>query len=468
MSILQAVVRRHWPLARRHRVLSARRALSSSEHADQGAGPRSDGLLPQNARLAAGILDGNRRALSKAVTLVESQLPAHNEQARMLIDHVLELRRQRDAGALKSPETAPAAFMSGDAGVGAERPLDAGLPPTHLPSFRLGIAGPPGAGKSTFIEALGMGLTAAGHRVAVIAIDPSSSRTGGSILGDKTRMTMLSRNPNAFVRPAATWGTLGGLAQHTNDVVLLCESSGYDIVLVETVGLGQSEVAVDDAVDMCMLLLPPAAGDDLQGVKKGIMEIADLVVINKADGELATPARHAAASVRQALQLSRPKTPLWKAQVAMASALTNPEGVMDVWELVREYRIVMERADANGTAGLGALKVSKYGGYQDPQPGDADWCPSMAQDYAGDDAANARMTLADSVSSDILFESALARRRARQNRQWMIRQFQDTVLRALQEDVELQKVEAELEEQLLAGHVTPRAADAKLFGKFKR
>ena len=411
-------------------------------------------LLPQNEALAEGILTGNRRSLSKAVTLVESQLPAHNEQARLLIDHVLEKRRLRDSTVAL--------------GLGGDdvrfRALDSDLPPSHLPSFRLGIAGPPGAGKSTFIEALGLGLTSAGHRVAVIAIDPSSSRTGGSILGDKTRMTELSRDPNAFVRPSATWGTLGGLAQHTNDVILLCESSGYDIILVETVGLGQSEVAVDDAVDMCMLLLPPAAGDDLQGVKKGIMEIADLVVINKADGELATPARHAASSVRQALQLSRPKNPLWKAKVSMSSALTNPEGVMEVWDIVREYRNVMERADSNANQ---TLVPSKYGGYQDPQPGDPDYCPSMAKDRAQVGLAAGPASHDVELHMEAGFESELARKRARQNRQWMIRQFQDTVLRALQKDDHVQTVQSELEEQLLAGHITPRAAASKLYTHFK-
>ena len=455
-----------WAGVRRQWLRSARRAFSAG-----GSGPAGEsapGLLPANARLAEGILARDRRALSKAVTLVESQLPAHNEQARLLIDHVLEMRRSRDRGPGErgsSPDDAPSGGDSGAAGSGI-RPLDADLPPTHLPSFRLGIAGPPGAGKSTFIEALGMGLTSAGHRVAVIAIDPSSSRTGGSILGDKTRMTLLSRDPNAFVRPSATWGTLGGLAQHTNDVVLLCESSGYDIVLVETVGLGQSEVAVDDAVDMCMLLLPPAAGDDLQGVKKGIMEIADLVVINKADGELATPARHAAASVRQALQLSRPKTPLWKARVAMSSALTDPEGVMGVWDIVREYRNVMESADANVAAAAPA--VGKYGGYQDPQPGDPDWCPSMAEDHSLARESGTSQVDQLQTNGGVFFESALARRRASQNRQWMIRQFQDTVLRALENDDSLREVEAELEEQLLAGHITPRAAAARLFKHFKR
>ena len=205
---------------------------------------------------------------------------------------------------------------------------DAGDAPS--PSFRVGIAGPPGAGKSTFIEALGSRLCAAGFRVAVVAVDPSSTRTGGSILGDKTRMTELSRNPRAFVRPAPTRGALGGVAEHTNDVVLLTEAAGYSVVLVETVGLGQSEVAVDATVDMLTLVVPPAGGDELQGVKKGIMEVADLVVVNKADGHFATAARHAAAEVRRALQLVRRKHKDWKPTAVRCSALED-SGVDGVW-----------------------------------------------------------------------------------------------------------------------------------------
>ncbi|KAL3667181.1 hypothetical protein V7S43_008116 [Phytophthora oleae] len=216
-------------------------------------------MRPTTKRLVDGVLQGNRTALSRSITLVESTLKSDEEEAELLLDSVLAQRRL--------------------------------LKPTHvdssgLTSFRLGIAGSPGAGKSTFIETLGQFLTAQGHKVAVLAIDPSSSRSGGSILGDKTRMEKLSNDPNAFVRPSPSRGTLGGVAQHTNDIVLLCEAGGYDIILVESVGLGQSEIVIDDTVDMVMLLVPPAGGDELQGQKKGIVEIADIVVVNKADGEL--------------------------------------------------------------------------------------------------------------------------------------------------------------------------------------
>lgn len=197
----------------------------------------------------------------EVVNIVESSLPRHVEQAEMLLDYVLSVRR------MENERDHPKEFVPG--------------------SFRLGIAGPPGAGKSTFCEALGCLLTKQGHRVAVLAIDPSSTLSGGSLLGDKTRMLNLSYDPNAFVRPSPSNCSLGGVAEHTSDLVMLCEAAGYDIVIVETVGLGQSEVMIDDMVDMVMLLMPPAMGDELQGVKKGIMEHADIIVINKADGPLA-------------------------------------------------------------------------------------------------------------------------------------------------------------------------------------
>ena len=244
-----------------------------------------------------------------------------------------------------------------------------------------------------------------------------------------------------------------------------CCASPVAIVLkLRPSGSRQSEVAVDDAVDMCMLLLPPAAGDDLQGVKKGIMEIAGLVVINKADGELATPARHAAAASAAGPSVVQTQNATLEGTRVMSSALTDPEGVMGVWDIVRSN--VMESADANVAAAAPA--VGKYGGYQDPQPGDPDWCPSMAEDHSLARESGTSQVDQLQTNGGVFFESALARRRASQNRQWMIRQFQDTVLRALENDDSLREVEAELEEQLLAGHITPRAAAARLFKHFKR
>jgi LAO/AO transport system kinase len=211
-------------------------------------------------------------------------------------------------------------------------------------TFRVGVAGPPGAGKSTLIEAMGQLLCGWGHKVAVLAIDPSSSRSGGSLLGDRTRMTELSRNPRAFVRPSPTRGALGGVAAHTNDVVLLTEAAGYDIVLVETVGLGQSEVAVDSTVDCLLLVLPPAGGDELQGVKKGIMEVADIVAVNKADGDWEKAARLAALEYRRAMSLIPQKHPRtdWYGEAATVSSL-DPHKVSLLWYIVSQFRSEMER-----------------------------------------------------------------------------------------------------------------------------
>lgn len=225
-----------------------------------------------------------------------------------------------------------------DAGPGGSFP--GGWPST----MRVGVAGPPGAGKSTLIECLGERLCSAGHRVAVLAIDPSSSRTGGSILGDRTRMTDLARNPRAFVRPSPTRGALGGVAAHTNDVVLLCEAAGFDIVLVETVGLGQSEVAVDATVDCLALILPPAGGDELQGVKKGIMECADVVAVNKADGDMARQARLAALEYKRALTLIPAKHPRteWRGEATTVSAL-QAETVDRLWAVITRFRAEMTK-----------------------------------------------------------------------------------------------------------------------------
>jgi LAO/AO transport system kinase len=237
---------------------------------------------------------GDRRALARAITLVESTRPDHREEAAALLADVL-------------PATGGA--------------------------VRLGISGPPGVGKSTFIEAFGTHLTGAGHRVAVLAVDPSSSRSGGSILGDKTRMERLVRDGGAFIRPSPSGGELGGVARRTREALLLCEAAGFDVVLVETVGVGQSEIAVADLTDLFVLLASPAGGDDLQGIKRGIMELADLVVVTKADGDLAAAATHAAADIRRALHLLRPRHPEVEAQVLLASSVAG-EGVAEVWDAV--------------------------------------------------------------------------------------------------------------------------------------
>jgi LAO/AO transport system kinase len=207
-------------------------------------------------------------------------------------------------------------------------------------SVRLGISGAPGVGKSTFIEAFGLMVIERGHRLAVLAIDPSSKRGGGSLLGDKTRMAELARNDQCFIRPTPAGATLGGVARRTREAILLCEAAGFDCVIVETVGVGQSETAVADMVDMFLLLLAPGAGDDLQGLKKGIVELADLILVNKADGDLKAAALRAVADYRNALHLLRPSSPNWVPEVHGVSSLTR-EGLAQVWALVERHRAVM-------------------------------------------------------------------------------------------------------------------------------
>ena len=248
--------------------------------------------------LAERLLDGDRRALAKAITLVESTRADHGEQAAMLLEQIM-------------PHTGN--------------------------SIRLGVSGAPGVGKSTFIESLGNALTDWGHQVAVLAVDPTSAVSGGSILGDKTRMETLSVNPKAFVRPSPAGRTLGGVTRRTRESLLLCEAAGYDVIIVETVGVGQSETAVSDMTDMFLLLLSPGGGDDLQGIKRGIMELADLVLVNKADGEQARLASQTVADYRGALHFMQARTPSWTPQVESCSALNN-KGMDEVWTIVKAFR----------------------------------------------------------------------------------------------------------------------------------
>jgi LAO/AO transport system kinase len=252
-------------------------------------------------KLARQVVDGDRRALARAITLVESTRGDHREEAEQLLTDVL-------------PHTGNA--------------------------IRVGISGAPGAGKSTFIEALGLSLVERDHRVAVLAVDPSSTRSGGSILGDKTRMEELTRSPLAFVRPSPTGGTLGGVARRTREAMLLCEAAGFDVVLVETVGVGQSEVKVAAMVDLFLVLVAPGAGDELQGLKRGIMELADLVVVNKADGELANAAAVTAGDYASALHLLRPRIASWTPRVLQCSALLG-EGIDEVWDAVEDFRVTV-------------------------------------------------------------------------------------------------------------------------------
>ncbi|GCB77096.1 hypothetical protein scyTo_0018427 [Scyliorhinus torazame] len=237
-------------------------------------------------RLVGGLLGGQRACLAEAITLVESSVKHKKLLAQLLLQRVLTFQRERE-------------------GPNGGKPL----------SFRVGLSGPPGAGKSTFIEIFGKMLTGKGHKVAVLAVDPSSQTSGGSLLGDKTRMTELARDMNAYIRPSPTLGMLGGVTRTTNEAIILCEGAGYDLVLVETVGVGQSEFAVADMVDMLILFIPPAGGDELQGIKRGIIEMADLVVITKADGDFLLPAKKIQAEYRSALRLLRSRSKNWQPKV---------------------------------------------------------------------------------------------------------------------------------------------------------
>jgi len=248
------------------------------------------------------VCAGDRRALARAITLIESTRTDHREQAEVLLEALL-------------PQTGQA--------------------------MRVGVSGVPGVGKSTFIEAFGQHVISAGLKVAVLAVDPSSQRTGGSILGDKTRMEQLSRAPEAFIRPSPTAGTLGGVARRTREVLLACEAAGFDVVLVETVGVGQSETAVADLVDMFLLLLLPSGGDELQGIKKGIMELADLIVVNKADGDLKDAAGRSAAEYASALRLLHLVNADWVPEVLTCSSLEGT-GIPAIWERIGDFRSLME------------------------------------------------------------------------------------------------------------------------------
>lgn len=256
-------------------------------------------------QLVTAVLKGQRRALAQAITLIESSRADHQKNAENLLQQLLAHNGSNNR------------------------------------ALRIGISGVPGVGKSTFIEALGLYLIGQGQKVAVLSIDPSSSISGGSILGDKTRMENLARNAQAFIRPSPAGRTLGGVARRTRETILLCEAAGFDTVIVETVGVGQSETLAAEMTDMFILLLLPSAGDELQGIKRGIMELADLIVINKADGELIPAAQRAAADYRNALRLLQTRSIHWQVPVVLCSALMG-HGVDDVWQKVKAYRQALD------------------------------------------------------------------------------------------------------------------------------
>lgn len=251
-----------------------------------------------------GILDGNRTVLARAITLVESQKSEHQKLAQALLLKLL-------------PHTGKA--------------------------LRVGITGVPGVGKSTTIEALGLYLTSIGKKVAVLAVDPSSSVTGGSILGDKTRMQNLSVEPHAFIRPSPTSGTLGGVTKKTRETMALCEAAGFDVILIETVGVGQSETAVSEMVDFFLCLMLPGAGDELQGIKKGVLEIADMIAVNKADGENEMRAKRAASEYRAALHILTPQSKNWSPPVITISGLTG-QGLDHLWENIEANKEALSKS----------------------------------------------------------------------------------------------------------------------------
>ncbi len=251
-----------------------------------------------------GVLAKNRRIVAKTITLIESSLPAHQERAKAIVDALLP---------------------------------HAGL------AVRIGITGVPGVGKSTYIESFGLHLINQGHRVAVLAVDPSSSKSGGSIMGDKTRMEKLSLEQNAFIRPSPSGGTLGGVARRTRETMVICEAAGYDVVIVETVGVGQSETAVASMVDFFLVLMLAGAGDELQGIKKGVLELADAIAINKADGNNIENAEKAKIEYEKALNLLTPASKIWSPPVLTCSAVTMA-GIKEIWQTIVDHNKKFERS----------------------------------------------------------------------------------------------------------------------------
>lgn len=251
-----------------------------------------------------GVLNCDRALLAQAITLIESLNDDHRATADAVLNELLIQKQD---------------------------------------SIRIGITGVPGVGKSTFIESFGKQLTSLDHKVAVLAVDPTSSRTGGSILGDKTRMQELSRDKNAFIRPSPTSGTLGGVTRVTRETIILCEAAGFDVILVETVGVGQSEIMVSQMVDFFLALMLPGAGDELQGIKKGILEIADMIAVNKADGEMKNAANRAVMEYQHALDILNPKSANWKPRSLSCSAFTG-DGLAAIWETICDYKRLLKDA----------------------------------------------------------------------------------------------------------------------------
>ncbi|MEN8225545.1 MAG: methylmalonyl Co-A mutase-associated GTPase MeaB [Bacteroidota bacterium] len=284
--------------------LKVQKGIEPPEQVNKDAAERFSSLRPDEIGTedyVRGIIGGNRSLLGRAITLIESSLPKHHSLAQEIIAACL---------------------------------------PHAEDSIRVGITGVPGVGKSTFVEALGKHLTSSGHKVAVLAIDPSSTRGKGSILGDKTRMEDLANDPNAFIRPSASAGSLGGVARKTREAIILCEAAGFDCIFIETVGVGQSETAVHSMVDFFLLLMLAGAGDELQGIKRGIMEMADAIIINKADGSNKEKAELAKQEYKNALHLFPATASGWEVPVETCSAIEN-KGIVHVWKIIKRYQKMM-------------------------------------------------------------------------------------------------------------------------------
>ncbi len=324
-------------------------------------------MTPDLDTLYDGVRAGERSAVGRAITLVESAHADHRGAAQDLLTRLL---------------------------------------PHAAGSHRVGITGVPGVGKSTFIDELGTQLTAAGHKVAVLAVDPTSTRTGGSILGDKTRMARLAIDPNAFIRPSPTAGTLGGVSRRTRETCTVVEAAGHDVVLIETVGVGQSETVVAEMVDVFLVLMLPNAGDELQGIKKGVLELADVIAVNKSDGDNVAAARHAAADYSAALRLVQPDDPAWTPRVLTCSG-QNGDGVAEVWDTLVQHRTAMESS----------------GGF--------------------------------------------AERRRRQRVRWMWATVEDLIRSELRADIATAELVAELEDAVRDDRITPTAAADRLIDHYR-
>jgi LAO/AO transport system kinase len=321
--------------------------------------------------LAEAVLQGDRRALAQAITLIESTRSDHRAGASALLQTLM---------------------------------------PHAGNSIRLGISGVPGVGKSTFIEALGNHVIDAGHRVAVLTVDPSSAISGGSILGDKTRMELLSRRPEAFIRPSPSGNTLGGVTRRSREALTLCEAAGFDVIIVETVGVGQSETKVAEMTDMFILLLLPGAGDELQGIKRGIMELADLVLINKADDDLKVVAERSAVDYRNALTLLHPRSADWKVEVKTCSSRDNT-GIDEVWKIALAHREVLTASGEFATRRASQARAWMWSEVEENLLRALWDDPQVASKIPGLEKAASEGRIAPSVAAKTLLEIFLQRQK---------------------------------------------------------